>query len=270
MAIYDVWWKMVIEVGNIRGIPNYRIEDYDSNMSMDTLVKRLDEYYMKFQLYPRYVLECTNKPLCRDSSVESLTGINGMTRINAYVGVLGGKGGFGANLRANKSRSGRQPKRETKDSKTYYKDLKTGVKTRDIAKLKKAYDALNEQNGQAEQDKEKFQQKKEKLQKAIGYYESVLNGSVASQERFQDTEFLDELDDVMMEVRNSVNSALNLDTESDDWESDWESSNDEQDTPQEGASKDQAPKNQASDTTKPANVKPKPKFASFFDEENEE
>lgn len=257
--------KMVIEVGNITGIPNHRIEDYDSDISMDALVKRLDEFYRKFQLYPRYVLECTNKPLCRDSTIEGLKGMDGVTRISAYVGVLGGKGGFGANLRANKSRSGRQPKRETKDSKTYYKDLKTGVKTRDIAKLKKAYDALNELNGQAEQDKEKFQEKKEKLQKAIGYYESVLNGSVASQERFQDTEFLDELDDVMMEVRNSVNSALNLDTESDDWESDWESSDEEQDTPQEGASKDQA-----SGKTKQANAKSKPKFASFFDEENEE
>ena len=93
----------------------------------------------------------------------------------------------------------------------------------------------------------------------------MLNGSVASQERFRDTEFLDELDDVMMEVRNSVNSALNLDTESDDWESDWESSDEEQDTPQEGASKDQA-----SGKTKQANAKSKPKFASFFDEENEE
>lgn len=256
---------MVIEVGNIRGIPNYRIEDYDSDISMDELVKRLDEYYRKFQLWPRYALECTNKPLCRDNTVESLKGVNGVARINAYVGVLGGKGGFGANLRANKSRSGRQPKRETKDSKTYYKDLKTGVKTRDIAKLKKAYDALNEQNGRVEQDKERLQQKKEKLQKAIGYYESVLNGSVASQERFQDTEFLDELDDVMMEVKNSVNSALNLDTESDDWESDWESSDEQQDTPQEGASKDQASgKDQA------ASTKSKPKFASFFDEENEE
>lgn len=165
MALYDVWWKMVIEVGNIRGIPNCRIEDYNSNISTDVLVKRLDEYYRKYQLYPRYVLACTNRPICRDSTIGSLMGVNGVTRINACVGVLGGKGGFGANLRANKGRSGRQPKRETKDSKTYYKDLKTGVKTKDIAKLKKAYDALNEKNGNAEKDIEKFQQKKEKLQK---------------------------------------------------------------------------------------------------------
>ncbi|CUM47099.1 unnamed protein product [Debaryomyces fabryi] len=257
---------MVIEVGNIRGIPNYRIEDYSGDISVDELVKRLDGYYERFQLRPRYVVGCTNKPLCRDNTIDDIKGMNGVTKINAFVSVLGGKGGFGANLRANKGRSGRQPKRETKDPKTYYKDLKTGVKTKDINKLKKAYEALNEQNGQMDKDKERLQQKKEKLQKAIGYYESVLNGNTASQERFQDTEFLDELDDVMMEVRNSVNSALNLESESDDnWESDWESSGEEQDEPQEGSSKDLA-----SEKTNTINAKPKPKFASFFDEENEE
>lgn len=255
---------MVIEVGNIHGIPNFRIEDYDGDISVDELVKRLDGYYERFQLRPRYVMGSTNKPLCRDSTIEDIKA--GVTKINAFVGVLGGKGGFGANLRANKGRSGKQPKRESKDSKTYYKDLKTGVKTKDINRLKKAYEALNEKNGEMDKDKERFQQKKEKLQKAIGYYESVLNGSAASQERFQDTEFLDELDDVMMEVRNSVNSALNLRSENDDeWESDWESSSEDQDEPQVGS-----PKDHQSRRTETMNAKPKPKFASFFDEESEE
>lgn len=256
---------MIIETGNIGGILNYRLESDTDGFSMSTLVQRLDEYYIRFHLHPRYVLANTNKPLTRYSMVEDFMGANGVVLVNAFVSVPGGKGGFGANLRANKSRSGKQPKRETKGSKTYYKDLKTGVKTRDINTLKKAYDALNGQDENAEKEMERLQQKKEKLQKAIVYYESVLDGSVASNERFSNTMFLEELDDVMVEVREGVRDALNLESECDGWESDWESSGDDQVETQEGSSKDQ-------DTGKKesAKAKPKPKFASFFDEDDEE
>lgn len=255
---------MRVEVGNIAGIQKYTIDDISDDLDLKVLTERLDEHYLGFLLHPTYVLKNTNKPLSTYSTVKEIKGPSGVVSINARIGVLGGKGGFGANLRANKTKSGRQPKRETKDSKTYYKDLKTGVKVKDINRLKKAYDVLSTQEVLEEQEKEQMQLRKKKLQKAIAYYESMLDGSGAAQERFQDTEFLDELDDVMMEMRDSVNKALNLECESDNWESDWESSDDDQKVPQEetreGTSKDE--------TNKVANKKPR--FASFFDDDDEE
>lgn len=248
---------LVIESGNIGGIPQFKINTEDECLSVENVINELNKWYSRYNLQPKYVMASTNRDLLNYQTLEEIGWGREVVNINARVPVLGGKGGFGANLRATKGRSGRQPKRDTKDSKTYYKDLKTGVKTKDINRLKKAYEIMLRQENQSAEDKERTKQKKEKLAKAISYYESVLNGSVVSNERFQDTEFLDELDGVIMDLRSSMNSALELDSEGS--ESDWESSDDEQLEPKEGSSKDQAQP-----------LKTKPKFASFFDEDEDE
>lgn len=214
-----------------------RCLEFVNNTSPQEIKSQLESLY---HFSPTFLIKNTNKPL---DSVSSLASI---TTLQAVFSLRGGKGGFGANLRAKKAKNS---KNQTQ-SRTYYKDLKTGAKLKDLQRLKLAVEILLKKSALEQEERQEVECKKEKLRKSIEYYESILEGKSTDGTKFEDTEFLEVTDKLMNDLRdNMVISLQSLEVDSD---SDWES---ESETPVE------QPKE------KPTG---KPKFAKFFDESDSE
>lgn len=224
--------------------PPLRLENVSRSLSISELQKTLLTQYssvcsMKFRVCS------SNKPLQLYQTLSEITH-NGLCMVQALLPLNGGKGGFGNNLRSNKGN--KQKKKPTEDSKAFSKDLKTGVRIKDLNRLQKASEVLQKQQEHSQEAKEKLDKKQAKLKKAIEYYEGILNGK--SNEKFKDTDFLDEADNVMQNLRDKMEVVFEL-LDSEEWESDWES--DEE-------------KSEKLNDDKPVEEKTKPKFATFFDD----
>lgn len=211
----------------IRVIVSGHITEYADDSSADYITSHLEELYHT----SKFIVKNTNKPLDTLSQVISLV---------AVYPLKGGKGGFGANLRAKKTKN---PKNE---SRNYYRDLKTGARVRDLERLKLASEILLKQATKKHEEKLETEQKKEKLRKTIEYYERILEGKSTDQTRFEDTEFLDVTDKLMEDLRETIDLALqSLEEES-------ESDSDSEEPPEKPKPKE------------------KPKFAKFFDDSDDD
>ncbi|ODQ83083.1 hypothetical protein BABINDRAFT_159544 [Babjeviella inositovora NRRL Y-12698] len=171
-------------------------------------------------------------PVTRFPSINEMMSDCDFINLHVRVKVCGGKGGFGALLRA-------QGKANLKtQSKDYYKTLDGRVmKTvKRAERLQKVIDAL------PELERTKLTDKKEKLKKVI---ESIENRGKA--DRFDDAKYLELIEASVNEIKVIIEADSETE-DSDDWGSDWESSDQE-----EGCSKTQEPEKKA-----------KPVFESFF------
>lgn len=238
--------KIIVE--SISGIED-KVTFFKKNEKISSLKVNLHQYFKEYSILPTFIIKDTNKAF---ESYELLSDIaqNDYTiYVQARFPIKGGKGGFGANLRSSK----KQPKTTTSVSKTYYKDLKTDVKVKDLIKLKKAREILQNQANQTSEEKEAMNHRKEKLHKTIEYYESILTGKSTNQHKFNDTDFLETVDQVMLDLRDKMEVALQLE-ESEDYDSDWETS----DEIKSGVK-----------LSKPE-AKERPKFTKFFDDDDDE
>lgn len=143
--------------------------------------------------------------------------------------LLGGKGGFGANLK-------REGKNANPTSRTYYRDHRTGATVQDIERLRRARALLEKDELQ---QRELVERRREKLRKAIEYYEGLTSG----QSTRADVD-LEGVDEVMDELHERLaGSASDADADTDDLASELAS-------------------DLASDL---ASEGPAPEFASFYD-----
>ncbi|CAK7908819.1 hypothetical protein CAAN3_10S03444 [[Candida] anglica] len=199
------------------------------------------------------------KDLCIPCSKWICSTNGGIISARAKFPLLGGKGGFGANLKA----AGGKSKGKSVGSIDLQRDLTTGERVKDLKKLKKLNNAI--QNCQDE-ERLRLQAKREKLERAIAYYEKKL----APNEKFDDVEWEQEAEKLMDDLQETLSVAF----ESED-EDESESEDEDQDESSESEdvknkSKEDNDENKKSKDLKDGHEvsienKKAPKFASFFD-----
>ncbi|KAG7195751.1 uncharacterized protein KQ657_002134 [Scheffersomyces spartinae] len=131
--------------------------------------------------------------------------------VNFVVSMLGGKGGFGSNLRSSKAKGS--------SSKTYYRDLKTGVTVGDLERLKKAKELLEEHGKISKQETEI---KKEKLAKSIEYYQGLLDSKNKNHLTEENQKLLEDVDEILQEMKDNMSIALFSDDEISSEEDDYD------------------------------------------------
>lgn len=136
--------------------------------------------------------------------------------VNISMKLAGGKGGFGSNLRSTKTKGS--------SSKTYYRDLKTGATVGDLERLKKAKEILEEHSFTSKQETDR---KKEKLAKSIEYYQSLLDSNNKKHLSEDNQKLLEEVDEILEEMKDSMNIALFSDDERSSESDDDEEEDDE-------------------------------------------
>ncbi|GME79384.1 unnamed protein product [Ambrosiozyma monospora] len=218
-----------IYLTTIPGLDNLTLHLEDINTPTSNINDQLKSQ-LPFKVAKRSVIATTDgssilKHKCLSELINNSTHHNGQSYLNLHlrISMCGGKGGFGSALK----KSGGQMNSKKTD-KSNYKTL-SGVKLKTLKKLERLEKMKKDKNVA---ERKKLDTKKEKLMKILNMDPEKIATKDA---KFDDSKYLEDLNQAMEDIRDSVGSALessddeDIDDESDEFEDEPDHDTDETD-----------------------------------------